>query len=112
MEKEMTPFVGHWRITEMENWEKKFIDLQVPAYIEFEPDGGGKFQFVMVRGFLDCYTGIREGRPLIEFSWLGFDEMDQACGRGWAMRLEDGSLKGHIFIHDSENSSFLASRQP
>lgn len=36
------------------------------------------------------------------------DEMDPACGRGWAALEKDGKLSGRIFIHDGDSSAFTA----
>ena len=32
------PYVGSWRIVEMEQWDQDFIDLMVPGYIAFRGD--------------------------------------------------------------------------
>ena len=52
----------------------------------------------------------RDGRPGAEFSWEGFDEDTPASGRGWVVLEEDGSLRGHIFIHLGDDSGFRATR--
>ncbi len=47
------PFLGRWRIQEMECWDREYLDLVVPAFIEFEEGRDGSFQFGTVRGGLD-----------------------------------------------------------
>lgn len=37
----------------------------------------------------------------------GESDSDSACGRGWAM-LRDAQLYGRIYIHDGEDSWFIA----
>jgi hypothetical protein len=32
-------------------------------------------------------------------------------GRGWAVLEKDGTLRGHLFFHDGDDSGFLAERQ-
>ena len=103
------PFRGRWRITEMEQWDREYRDLVVPAFIEFNARESGEFQFGTVRGWMDCRFGSREGRPLVEFSWDGQSDEDPGCGRGWA-ELAGGQLRGMIFIHGSDDSSFVAKR--
>lgn len=100
------PFIGRWRITEMEKWHQEYLDPEVPAYIEFVRDQG-EFQFGTVRGWLDCRYGQQNGLPVVEFSWDGESDNDRGCGRGRAT-LVDERLEGHIFIHCSEDSSFKA----
>ena len=102
-------FAGYWRITEMEVWGPKYLDLIVPAYIEFEDEMMGGFQFGAVRGWIDCRFGERDGVPLVEFSWEGENDADKGCGRGWAV-LRDQQLEGRLFLHCSDDSWFRASR--
>lgn len=100
---------GRWRIVEMEVWDVDAIDLMGPGYIEFGKHHG-HLRFIAVEGGLDCRFGEVDGRASVEFSWMGADDRDAACGRGWARLLPDGSLSGRIFIHDGDDSSFTATR--
>lgn len=103
------PFVGRWRIIEMELWGQKDLDLVVPAFIEFDRDGMGEFQFIAVQGCLDCRFGEWSGMPAVEFSWEGQDDADASLGRGWAI-LRDGKLEGRWFFHRGDDSWFLATK--
>jgi hypothetical protein len=47
-------YVGKWRITEMEQWDKEFIDLVVPGHLTIEKDGTGSLQFGAVEAWVDC----------------------------------------------------------
>jgi hypothetical protein len=75
---------GAWRIVEMDLWGAEAIDLLGPGYIQFGADRTGRFRFIAVEGWMDCYSGQRDGRPCVEFTWEGNDESDPASGRGWA----------------------------
>ncbi len=102
------PIDGRWRISEMELWYQKAIDLVGPGYFYFDSTNRtSKFQFIAVEGFMDCRFSERGGIPAVEFSWEGNDELDPASGRGWAI-LEDSVLKGRIFIHQGDDSGFTA----
>ncbi|HTX55405.1 MAG TPA: hypothetical protein VMD08_18525 [Candidatus Baltobacteraceae bacterium] len=59
---------------------------------------------------MGCRYGQRGGRPWVDFTWEGNDECDPASGRGWAKLLKDGSLAGHIYFHQGEDSGFKAIR--
>jgi hypothetical protein len=48
------PFLGSWRIVEMELWESDDLDLVRPACVRFNRDGTGEFQFMAVQGAMDC----------------------------------------------------------
>lgn len=103
--------LGEWRITKMEQWEKDYVDAEVKAYIRYDERGRGEFQFGYVSGSMDCQFTERDGRPAVEWSWEGNDEMDEVSGRGWAALDEDEKhLHGRIFIHDCDDSGFDARR--
>lgn len=105
-----TEFEGAWRITEMEVWDKDFIDMVVPGHITFNDESMGTFQFGAVKGWLDCRWVERGGKRGVEFSWEGEDDRDSKCGRGWAALEADGSLRGRFFIHRGDDSEFTATK--
>ncbi len=45
------PFIGTWRINEMELWDKAAIDLVENGYIRFDEGETGEFFFIAVHGF-------------------------------------------------------------
>jgi hypothetical protein len=53
--------------------------------------------------------GEREGKPAVEFSWNGQDEMDQAQGRGWLV-LEGDELRGMFCFHLGDESGIVLKR--
>ena len=103
------PFLGRWRIIEMEQWDRDYIDLVVPGYIEFEKDNLGSFQFGTVQGGLDCRLETGAECERVEFSWEGVNDNDPGSGRGWA-ELRDGQLYGRLYIHCGDDSWFKARR--
>ena len=99
-------FLGTWWIVEMEVWDRDYLNLVVPAHITFEPGGLGEFQFGTVQGWIDCRFAERR----VEFSWEGLSDGDNASGRGWGAISEAGTLEGRLFIHNSDDSAFVAQR--
>jgi hypothetical protein len=95
---------GRWRITETELWDRGFLDMMEPAYILFDGTSGGEFAFGCVTGQLHC----RDTKEGADFTWQGNDEMDEACGDGWAELQADGSLSGEIRFHNGDDSTFIA----
>jgi len=99
---------GRWRIVEMDLWDQEAIDLVEPGFIELAEDGTGEFGFVAVSGRLDCRTNTRDGRPFVEFSWVGDDDGDEVGGRCWAALGDDDALTGHLYFHLGDDSGFRA----
>ncbi len=93
----------------MTEWDEDYLNEEVQAFIEFDDKGGGSFQFGYVQGTMDCRETTRDGKPGIEWSWEGNDEMDPAQGRGWAV-VEVDRLQGMIFFHQGDDSGFVAER--
>jgi hypothetical protein len=95
---------GKWRIVEMPDYEAEYPDMMEPAYIFFNGQGSGEFAFGCVTGQI---WGAGEG-DVVEFSWDGNDEMDQANGDGCAELQPDGSLQGEIRFHRGDEATFIA----
>lgn len=104
-----SPFIGHWHIVSMTEWDEDFINAEVQGFIEFDDKNGGTFQFGYVSGDMDCRLTTRDGEPAVEWTWNGNDEMDHAEGRGWAVQKGD-ELHGMIFFHEGDESGFVAKR--
>ena len=105
------PITGRWRIVSLSAWEDDYLDEEVQAFIEFEEKGGGSFQFGYVQGLIDWRLTTRDGEPAVQWSWEGGDGADGTplTGRGWAV-LKNEELHGEFFIHDSDESEFVAKR--
>jgi hypothetical protein len=98
-------FLDKWRIVKMRDYTDDYPDMMEPAYILFEPTRG-KFAF-------GCVTGAFAGggdHDAVEFNWDGNDEIDDACGDGWAELQSDGTLIGEICFHGGGEISFTARR--
>ena len=105
--KSPSSFEGRWRITSMEMWSQDVVDAEVEGYFEFGTNRVGSFQFGYVSGSIDYKVGTRDGKPSIDWSWDGNDEMEPAQGRGWAV-LKGDELHGMIFFHQGDDSGFVA----
>jgi hypothetical protein len=104
-----SPFTGRWRIVSMTEWDKDYIDAEVPGFIEFDAKGAGQFHFGYVQGEMDWRTCTREGEPAVEWTWDGNDEMEAAQGRGWAA-VKGNELHGMIFFHMGDDTGFVAKK--
>jgi len=104
---DMQQFVGQWRIVEMAVWDQDYVDMETPGSIRIDSEGTGWFQFGLISGNIDGRVE-RYGKIVrFDFSWSGHDENDPVCGRGWAI-IEDGELRGRIYLHLADDSAFRA----
>ena len=96
----------------MSAWENDYLDEEVEAFIEFDDKDGGSFQFGYVQGVIDHRMANRGGEPAVEFTWEGGDGADGTLltGRGWGV-LRDDQLHGEFFIHEGDESEFVAKRK-
>jgi hypothetical protein len=93
--------LGKWRVVETPDHDMAGAN----SYILFGEEGG---EFA-----LDCLTGSIHGRcegDVVEFTWEGNDEMEEASGHGWADLHQDGSLEGGICLENGDEISFVARR--
>jgi hypothetical protein len=83
--KKVPSIPGVWHIASMDAWDEEYINEEVQAYLRFDSNQSGEFQFGYVSGQIDYRLTEREGRPVAEWSWEGNAEMDECSGRGWAV---------------------------
>jgi hypothetical protein len=110
MDKKTNSFVSDWRIIETELWDLEDLDLVTPATLSLKPNHAGRLAFIAIEAQLDYRVVVRDGLPAVEFTFDGFDEGDHVTGRGWAV-LEGERLRGRLFFHQGDDSSFVAERQ-
>ena len=103
-------YSGMWRITEMSDWDKDFIDLVGPGHIMLKSDGTGTFAFGAIDAELDCR--IEKPGPIerLSFSFAGWDEGEDISGRGWA-EISGNSMSGWISFHMGDETTFKAHRK-
>lgn len=102
-------YLGKWRILEMEQWDKDFIDLVVEGHLTFKRGNQGSLQF----GAIDCDLDFRIEKfgdvEVIGFSFVGEDEGDTVWGRGWGL-MEGQKLRGRIYFYQGDESGFIAEK--
>ena len=103
-------YQGKWRITEMDEWDSDYLDMEVEAYIEIDSKGSGEFQFGLVFGQIDGVVVKNRGDERLEFTWEGNDESEATFGSGWLQLNDKDSIEGRIKIHQSDSSGLVAER--
>ena len=98
---------GNYEIVEMEVWSKEAIDLVEPGFVRIKGNRG-TLHFICVNGDM-AIRKVKSGG--YTFSWDGNDECDPASGLG-DFTCDGDILTGRIFIHDGDDSSFVAKKIP
>ncbi len=66
--KPASPFTGLWHIVSMTGWDEDYFNEEVQAFIEFEENGTGHFQFGYVQGYMDWRPATRDGQPCAKWT--------------------------------------------
>ena len=104
-------FPGKWRIISMEDFDRSDIDMEVPAHITIGKEEHGTFQFILVSGDICGSYKEEGGRRILDFTWIGMDECDEANGDGWAELVSDSRMRGEIRFHCGDTYKFEAKRK-
>lgn len=108
--KTQSPFRGRWRITSLQVLSQDVVDAEVKGFIEFGPNGLGRFQFAHVSGDIDYQDSTRGGKRSAEWAWTGIDEGGPAKGSGWAV-IDGDEIRGVLTSHHGAQSEFEALRK-
>lgn len=98
--------IGRWRIVQADIWDRDHLDLCGPAMIKITRQGRGDIAL----GALQAGLEIEYSRSSIDFTWQGFEEMDEVSGDGSAELLEDGSIKIEFVYHNGDEAILKATR--
>ena len=79
--------------------------MEIQAYIEIKKDGGGEFQFGLVRGYFSEGWLDEDGEGY-EFEWEGGDEMDEASGSCLLTLTDKDHIEGE-FTFDNSDFAFV-----
>lgn len=101
---------GTWHIDEMDEWDEKYCNMEVQAYLRLS-SSGSEFQFGLVHGWIHITTEDAGGER-IDFDWEGNDEMDAASGHGWIELTSKDEAEGEISFLGGDSSGFRARRAP
>jgi len=94
------------RISEMEHWCKKYIDLVTPGYITFDKNSYGEIQFGTLRSLL--HYSIEKTIKLKEsIFWQGESDTDIYWGKGWAIIKTAMRAYCIIFLPPLFNKKYL-----
>jgi hypothetical protein len=101
-----TALVGRWRIIKADLWDRDYLDLVEPAYLQIGSHGWAEFAFGAVNA-----TGQLDYAPRMVLSrWSGFDEGDEISGEASAELQDDGSLEIELSFDNGDAAVLSAQR--
>src|SRR5215203_4673742 len=74
--------IGRWRIVGSDTWDRDYLDLVEPAFINVGRGGRGELAFGVVNASLD----LSYSRTIVFSTFEGLDEGDEVNGSGSADR--------------------------
>ena len=98
--------IGRWRIVSSDLWERDYLDLVDPAFIDIGRSGRRRAGVGAVTASLD----LSYSRTIVFFTFEGCDEDDEVTGSGSAELLEDGTLEVEISFHRGDDTVLRAER--
>ena len=99
--------IGRWRIVESDLWDRAYLDLVEPAFINIGRGGRGELAFGAVNASLD----LAYSRTVVFVTFQGFDEGDEVNGSGSAALLDDGTLEVEISFHLGDDATLRAEQE-
>ena len=98
--------IGRWRITNADLWDRDYLDLVEPAYLQISRDGSAEFAF----GGLTAGGQIEYSRTTVFFRWHGFDEGDEISGEASAELNDDGTIEIELSFDNGDDANLAAHR--
>jgi len=99
--------IGRWRIFGADLWDREYLDLVEPAYLEVGKSGRGEFAF----GAVNATMELEYSRSIVFFRWSGFDEGDEVAGNGSAELQEDATVEIELSFHNGDDAILNARRE-
>ncbi len=101
--------VGRWRIEEMSEWDKDYIDMMEEGHFQIMKDGSGSFVFGVLYGEVDGEW--TENGTSYSYSWIGSCEGDEISGRGSFRLLSPDLAEGQFSIYRGDKSKIKIRRE-
>ena len=99
--------IGRWRIVGSDTWDRDYLDLVEPAFINLDRGGRGELAFGVVNASLD----LEYSQTMVFFTVEGSDEGEEVSGSGSAEIQDGGTLEIEIAFHLGDEAILTAKRE-
>jgi hypothetical protein len=100
-------YIGVWRISHTDLWDREDLDLVEEAHISFRRGGQGELVICALHATIDWELRGKHA----EFSFQGFDDGTEVTGRGYAQVAESDKLHGRLNFHLGDKPTFRAEKK-
>ncbi len=98
--------IGRWRINKADLWDRDYLDLVQPAYLQISRDGWAELAF----GALTPGGEIEYSRTTVLFRWNGFDEANEISGEASFEFDDDGTIEIQFSFDSGDDANLTAHR--
>jgi hypothetical protein len=102
----MCELIGRWQIVEADLWDRDYLDMIEPAYLQIGRDGRAEFAF----GCITAGGEIEYSQTIVFFCWSGFDEGDEISGDGSELQ-DDGTIEIELSFDNGDNAILTGRRE-
>ena len=99
--------LGRWRIVNADLWDRDYLDLVEPAYLQIGRDGWAELAF----GCVTAGGELEYSQTIVFFRWSGFDEGDEISGDGSAELQDDGSIEIELSFDNGDDAILTGRRE-
>jgi hypothetical protein len=98
--------LGRWRIIAADLWDRDYLDMVEPAYLQIGSDGWAEFAFGASPPAASWNTHAPSSR------WRGFDdEGDEVSGDGSAELQDDATLEIELSFDNGDDATLIGRRE-
>lgn len=99
--------IGRWRIVAADLWDRDYLDMVEPAYLQIRRDGWAEFAF----GCITAGGELEYSQTIVFFRWSGFDEGDGVSGDGSAELQDEGTIEIELSFDNGDDAILTGRRE-
>jgi len=95
--------IGKWRIVKADLWDRDYLDLVQPAYLQIGGDGWAEIAF----GVVTAGGQLEYSRTIVFCRFNGFDEGDEISGDLSADLQDDGTIEIELSFDNGDDAILI-----
>ena len=95
--------IGKWWIVEADLWDRDYLDLVQPTYLQIGGDGWAEIAF----GVVTAGGQLEYSRTIVFCRFNGFDEADEISGDLSAELQDDGTIEIELSFDNGDDAILI-----